>query len=248
MSNTLLTINNLQSSVDDKAILKGVNLEVKKGEIHVIMGPNGAGKSTLANVLMGHPAHEVTGGEAIFNDKDLLDMKVDERAREGLFMSFQYPEEVPGVTVVNFLRTAKGQLTGEVPSVFELNSDIHENLSDLNMSDSYLSRYLNQGFSGGEKKKNEILQMSVLQPKLAVLDETDSGLDVDAIKDVYEKIQKLSTADNAIVVITHYNKILKYIKPDVVHVLVDGKIVASGDMNLANKIEVEGYDVFRGGN
>lgn len=248
MSNALLTINNLQSSVDDKAILKGVDLAVNKGEIHVIMGPNGAGKSTLANVLMGHPAHEVTGGEAIFNGKDLLDMKVDERAREGLFMSFQYPEEVPGVTVVNFLRTAKGQLSGEVPSVFELNSDINENLADLNMSDSYLSRYLNQGFSGGEKKKNEILQMSVLQPKLAILDETDSGLDVDAIKDVYEKIQKLSTADNAIVVITHYNKILKYIKPDVVHVLVDGKIVASGDMDLANKIEVEGYDIFKGGN
>jgi len=245
MSLPMMVVSNLSSQVEGKAILKGIDLTVHPGEIHVIMGPNGAGKSTLANVLMGHPAHEVTGGTVVFNDKDLLEMAVDERAREGLFMSFQYPQEVPGVTVVNFLRTAKGELTGETPSLFEINSDIQDNLEDLNMSEAYLTRYLNQGFSGGEKKKNEILQMAVLAPKLAVLDETDSGLDVDAIKDVYEKIQKLSTKDNAIVVITHYNKILQYIKPDFVHILVDGRIVKTGDINLANSIEALGYDGFK---
>lgn len=245
MKQRIIKVDNLHSEVDQKAILKGVNLEVNAGEVHVIMGPNGAGKSTLANVLMGHPAHRVTGGQVDFNNKDLLALSVDERAREGLFMSFQYPEEVPGVTVVNFLRAAKGQVTGELPSVFEINSDIQENLEDLSMSSAYLERYLNQGFSGGEKKKNEILQMAVLQPKLAILDETDSGLDVDAIKDVYEKIQKLATPDNAIVVITHYNKILQYIKPDFIHILVDGRIVTSGDINLANRIESEGYDAFK---
>jgi len=245
MTKTLLKIDNLYSQVDDKVILKGVNLEVRAGEIHVIMGPNGAGKSTLANVLMGHPAHIVTDGHVNFNEKSLLEMSVDERAREGMFMSFQYPEEVPGVTVVNFLRTAKGQITGEMPSLFEINSEIFENLEDLNMRESYLERYLNQGFSGGEKKKNEILQMSILKPKLAILDETDSGLDVDAIKDVYEKIQKLSSEDNAIVVITHYNKILQYIRPDYIHILVDGRIVKSGDLSLAHRIESEGYETFK---
>jgi Fe-S cluster assembly ATP-binding protein len=248
MSKQIMAIKGLTSEVENKQILKGINLTINEGEVHVIMGPNGAGKSTLANVLMGHPSHSATGGEVEFVGKDLFDMKVDERARAGLFMSFQYPEEVPGVTVVNFLRTAKGQITGEMPSQFELNSDIYENLEDLNMSDAYLQRYLNQGFSGGEKKKNEILQMAVLEPKLAILDETDSGLDVDAIKDVYEKIQKLAKKDNAIVVITHYNKILNYIKPDFVHILVDGKIVKSGDLSLADTIEREGYDVFKGVN
>lgn len=248
MSNTIIDIKGLQSAVEGKEILKGLNLKVNKGEVHVIMGPNGAGKSTLANVLMGHPAYEVTGGDVTFVGEDLLEMSVDERARKGMFMSFQYPEEVAGVTVVNFLRTAVGQITGEVPSLFELNSDIKDNLDDLNMSDSYLQRYLNQGFSGGEKKKNEILQMSVLQPKLALLDETDSGLDVDAIKDVYQKIQSLASDDNAIVVITHYNKILQYIKPDFVHILVDGKIVETGDLELANKVEQLGYENFKGAN
>ncbi|MCK8060954.1 MULTISPECIES: Fe-S cluster assembly ATPase SufC [unclassified Fusibacter] len=248
MSKQIMAISGLKSEVENKEILKGIDLTINAGEIHVIMGPNGAGKSTLANVLMGHPAYQVTGGEVVFSGKNLLEMKVDERARQGLFMSFQYPEEVPGVTVVNFLRTAKAQVTGEMPSLFELNSDIHDNLEDLNMSDAYLTRYLNQGFSGGEKKKNEILQMAVLEPKLAILDETDSGLDVDAIKDVYEKIQKLSSDKNAIVVITHYNKILNYIKPDFVHILVDGKIVKSGDLSLADTIENEGYDVFKGAN
>ncbi len=246
MSENIIKIDGLKAVVEDKEILRGVDLTVNAGEIHVIMGPNGAGKSTLANVLMGHPNYEVVGGEVEFLGEDLFEMSVDERARKGMFMSFQYPEEIAGVTVVNFLRTAKGQVTGEVPSIFEINSDISENLADLKMSDSYLHRYLNQGFSGGEKKKNEILQMSILEPKLALLDETDSGLDVDAIKDVYYKIQDLAKEDNAIVVITHYNKILQYIKPDFVHILVDGKIVESGDMELANRVEVTGYDNFKG--
>lgn len=245
MSNAILKISNVHSIVGDKPILKGVSLEVNLGEIHVIMGPNGAGKSTLANVLMGHPAHMVTQGDAEFNGKSLFDLSVDERAREGMFMSFQYPEEVPGVTVTNFLRTAKGQIDGEMPSLFEINSDIHENLEDLAMSAAYLERYLNHGFSGGEKKKNEILQMAVLQPRLAILDETDSGLDVDAIKNVYEKIQRLASKDNAIVIITHYNKILHYIRPDFIHVLVDGKIVTSGDIDLAHQIEAQGYEAFK---
>lgn len=245
MSNTIITIKDLASQVEDKAILKGIDLEIKAGEIHVIMGPNGAGKSTLANVLMGHPAHEVTGGSVDFQGKDLLEMKVDERAKAGLFLSFQYPQEVPGVTVENFLRTAKKEQTSLMPSVTLFQKEIKEKMSMLSMDEKYLSRYLNQGFSGGEKKKNEILQMAVLKPKLAILDETDSGLDVDAIRDVYETVQKLANENNAILVITHYNKILDYIKPDFVHVLVDGKIVETGDLSLANRIEVEGYDSFK---
>ncbi len=245
MKDILLEINALQSQVEGKDILKGVNLKVRRGEIHVIMGPNGAGKSTLANVLMGHPSHQASGGKVYFDGRDLFEMSVDERARAGMFMSFQYPEEIPGVTVVNFLRTAVGQITGKMPSLFELNADINESIASLNMDQSYLSRYLNQGFSGGEKKKNEILQMAILKPKLAILDETDSGLDVDAIKNVYQEIQKLSSDDNAIVVITHYNKILNYIKPDYVHILVDGRIVESGDLELANKVERIGYDKYK---
>lgn len=245
MSNTIITIKDLASQVEDKAILKGIDLEIKAGEIHVIMGPNGAGKSTLANVLMGHPAHEVTGGSVDFQGKDLLEMKVDERAKAGLFLSFQYPQEVPGVTVENFLRTAKKEQSSLMPSVTLFQKEIKEKMSMLSMDEKYLSRYLNQGFSGGEKKKNEILQMAVLKPKLAILDETDSGLDVDAIRDVYETVQKLANENNAILVITHYNKILDYIKPDFVHVLVDGKIVETGDLGLANRIEVDGYDSFK---
>ncbi len=239
METLLLNVIDLQSKVEGKSILKGVNLKVKRGEIHVIMGPNGAGKSTLANVLMGHPHHEIVAGRVNFDGADLLAMSVDERARAGLFMSFQYPEEIPGVTVLNFLRTAVGQISGVTPSLFELNSKLASNLRDLNMDQSYMSRYLNQGFSGGEKKKNEILQMAILEPKLAVLDETDSGLDVDAIKDVYEKIQSLANDQNAIVVITHYNKILNYIKPDFVHILVDGRIVESGDATLADRAAMD---------
>lgn len=245
MSTQIISIKDLKSQVESKPILKGIDLEINAGEIHVIMGPNGAGKSTLANVLMGHPAHEVTEGAVNFLGNDLLEMKVDERAKAGLFLSFQYPQEVPGVTVENFLRTAKKERTSIMPSVTVFQKEIKKNMAMLSMDEKYLSRYLNQGFSGGEKKKNEILQMAVLQPKLAILDETDSGLDVDAIRDVYETVQKLASENNAILVITHYNKILEYIKPDFVHVLVDGKIVESGDLTLAERIETEGYDLFK---
>jgi Fe-S cluster assembly ATP-binding protein len=245
MSNKIISINQLTSMVEDKPILKGINLEINAGEIHVIMGPNGAGKSTLANVLMGHPAHKVTGGAVDFMGKDLLSMKVDERAKAGLFMSFQYPQEVPGVTVENFLRTAKKELCGIMPSVTLFQKDLKKHMQQLNMDEKYLNRYLNQGFSGGEKKKNEILQMAVLAPKLAILDETDSGLDIDAIREVYETVQKLASEKNAIIVITHYSKILEYIKPDFVHILVDGKIVESGDLRLAERIEESGYDHFK---
>lgn len=243
----ILKVQGLKSEAEGQSILKGIDLTVNAGEIHVVMGPNGAGKSTLANVLMGHPAHEVIEGEAVFLGKDLLDMKVDERAKAGLFLSFQYPQEVPGVTVQNFLRTAKKEISPIMPMMSALDKDIKSQMKQLDMDEKYLERYLNQGFSGGEKKKNEILQMAVLEPKLAILDETDSGLDVDAIKVVYETVQKLASENNAILVITHYNKILDYIKPDFVHVLVDGKIVESGDLSLAERIEKEGYETFRKG-
>ncbi len=241
----IMTIRDLKSSVGEQEILKGIDLDIHAGEIHVIMGPNGAGKSTLANVLMGHPSHEVTSGKVNFMGKDLLEMKVDERAKAGLFLSFQYPEEVPGVTVENFLRTAKKEVAGIMPMAFSFKKELSQKMDMLNMDSKYLERYLNQGFSGGEKKKNEILQMSVLNPKLAILDETDSGLDIDAIRVVYESVQKLSKEDNAILIITHYNKILNYIKPDFVHVLMDGKIVQSGDIGLAEAIEANGYEHFK---
>lgn len=245
MCESILKVSGLRAKVGDQEILKGVNLEIKPGEVHVIMGPNGAGKSTLANVLMGHPAYEVTGGEALFMNKDLLAMKVDERSRAGLFLSFQYPQEVSGVTVENFLRTAKKEVSGIMPMMGRFNATVKAEMQSLEMDEKYLARYLNEGFSGGEKKKSEILQMAVLAPKLAILDETDSGLDVDAIRVVYEKVQSLANANNAILVITHYNKILDYIKPDFVHVLVDGKIVKEGDLALANAIQESGYEAFR---
>lgn len=245
MAENIIKINGLRSKVEESEILKGIDLNINAGEIHVVMGPNGAGKSTLANVLMGHPAHEVTGGDVSFLGKDLLEMKVDERARAGLFLSFQYPQEVPGVTVENFIRTASKEVSGIMPMALAFKKDLKGKMGQLNMDEKYLDRYLNQGFSGGEKKKNEILQMAMLSPKLAILDETDSGLDVDAIKDVYEMVQSLSSEKNAILVITHYNKILNYIKPDFVHVLVDGKIVRSGDLALAEEIERTGYESFK---
>ncbi len=245
MADNIIKIEGLKASADGGEILKGIDLNINAGEIHVVMGPNGAGKSTLANVLMGHPAYEVTGGDVDFLGQNLLDMKVDERARAGLFLSFQYPQEVPGVTVENFIRTASKEVQGIMPMALAFKRDLKAKMSELNMDEKYLSRYLNQGFSGGEKKKNEILQMAMLNPKLAILDETDSGLDVDAIKDVYEMVQKLSSEKNAILIITHYNKILSYIKPDFVHVLVDGKIVKNGDLSLADEIEEKGYEAFK---
>jgi len=242
----ILKVNQLHSSVEGKNILKGVNLNIKAGEIHVIMGPNGAGKSTLANVLMGHPEHEVVSGEATFAGKDLLDMKVDQRAREGLFLSFQYPQVIPGVSVEGFVRQALTEKDGKKPSMFAMKAELDGHIIKLGLPKDTASRSLNQGFSGGEKKKNEMLQMTMLNPKLAILDETDSGLDVDAIRTVYEKVQSYSSPDNAVLVITHYNKILQYIKPDHVHIMVDGKIVLSGTSELADQIEREGYESIKG--
>jgi Fe-S cluster assembly ATP-binding protein len=208
------------------------------------MGPNGAGKSTLAYTLMGHPRYEVTDGDVTFLGQDLLDLKADERARKGLFLSFQYPEVIPGVTVENFLRTAKASVTGEKQGVVQFRRDLIKKMQELNMDEGVSQRYLNQGFSGGEKKKNEILQMLVLDPKLVILDETDSGLDVDAIKTVAKGVKAFANENNGVLVITHYNKLLSYIEPDFVHILVDGKIVASGDKSLADKIESDGFEAF----
>ncbi len=239
----ILNVKGLCCEVEGTPILKGVDLDIRPGEIHVIMGPNGAGKSTLSNVLMGHPAYEVTAGEATFLGKDLLELKVDERARMGMFLSFQYPHEIPGITVEGFIRQALTEKNdGQKPSAFAMRAELDGHVLDLALPKDTATRSLNQGFSGGEKKKNEMLQMAMLNPVMAILDETDSGLDVDAIRIVYENIQAFSTKENGILVITHYNKILKYIKPDVVHIMVDGKIVQRGDASLADQIEQHGYD------
>jgi Fe-S cluster assembly ATP-binding protein len=243
MKKNILKINNLRAEVNTgKEILKGLNIEINSGEIHVIMGPNGAGKSTLGNVLMGHPNYNVIDGQIEFDGEIINDIPVDERAKKGLFLSFQYPEEIPGVTVENFVRTSKNSVTGINSSIFKFKKELNKNMEELNMNAEYANRYLNVGFSGGEKKKNEILQMSILSPKLAVLDETDSGLDVDAIKVIYERVGNLVNDNNAVLVITHYNKILEYLKPDYVHILIDGKIVKTGGIELAQKIEKSGYE------
>ena len=243
MKKSILKVNNLRAQVNNgKEILKGLNIEINSGEIHVIMGPNGAGKSTLGNVLMGHPNYNVVDGEIEFDGEIINNMPVDERAKKGLFLSFQYPEEIPGVTVENFIRTAKNSITGVNNSIFKFKKELNENMESLNMNAEYSNRYLNVGFSGGEKKKNEILQMSILSPKLSILDETDSGLDVDAIKIIYERVGTLVNDDNAVLIITHYNKILEYLKPDYVHILVDGKIVKTGGIELAQEIDKSGYE------
>ncbi len=243
MQKQLLKIQGLRASIDNKEILKGgVNLDVNAGEVHVIMGPNGAGKSTLAYTLMGHPAYQVLEGSASLEGEDLLTMKVDERAKNGVFLSFQYPEVIPGITVENFLRTAKNAISSRKQSVIVFKKLLAEKMTELGIDTSYASRYLNEGFSGGEKKKNEILQMKVLEPKVAILDETDSGLDVDAIRIVAEGgVKQFASEDNGIIIITHYNKLLDYIKPDYVHILKDGQIVQTGDVALAKTIDEEGF-------
>lgn len=244
MSENLLTINNLKVSVgdDDKEILRGIDLKINKGEVHVIMGPNGGGKSTLAYTLMGHPKYRINDGDIIFGSTRINDMKTHLRAKMGLFLSFQYPEEIEGVTVEEFLRTAKTAVSGEQQKIIPFKKLINKKMEDLSMSEEYASRYLNVGFSGGEKKKNEILQMSILNPKLAILDETDSGLDVDAIKIVADGVNKIKNEENAFLIITHYNKLLEYIKPDFVHILLNGRIVKSGGIELANEIDEYGYE------
>ena len=242
----MLKIENLHVSVEGKEILKGVNLEVKKGEIHAIMGPNGSGKSTLSSVIAGNEDYEVTKGNIYFNDENIEDLSAEERAHKGIFMSFQYPVEIPGITVTNFIKTAinsnlKARGLKEMPAN-EMLKKIREKANLLEIDSRFLSRSLNEGFSGGEKKRNEIFQMAMLEPTLAILDETDSGLDIDALRIVASGVNKLKNKDNATVVITHYQRLLDHIIPDYVHVLQDGKIAKSGDKDLALQLEEKGYD------
>lgn len=242
----MLRIKDLQARVEDKEILKGINLEINPGEVHAIMGPNGSGKSTLSSVIAGREDYEVTGGQIDFDGEDLMDLDPEERAHKGIFLSFQYPVEIPGVTVSNFIKTAINEsrkARGEEPmEAREMLAKMREKSALLEMDKSYLSRSLNEGFSGGEKKRNEIFQMAMLEPKLAILDETDSGLDIDALRIVAGGVNKLRSKDNAVVVITHYQRLLDYIKPDFVHVLYNGKIVKSGGPELAHELEEKGYD------
>ena len=245
MSNSLLEIKDLYVNAEDKEILKGINLEINKGETHVIMGPNGSGKTTTANAILNNSAYKKEKGSIIFDNEDITNMKTDEIARKGIFMSFQLPEEIPGISVTNFLKYAKSKLTGKPIKVFEFKEELKKYMEELNMNSKNMERSLNVGFSGGEKKKNEILQMLVLNPKLAILDETDSGLDVDAINTVSKGIEMFKNKDNAVLIITHNTKILRNLNVDYVHVLVDGKIVKTGDAKLAKKIEEEGYKQFK---
>ncbi|WP_297632196.1 Fe-S cluster assembly ATPase SufC [uncultured Clostridium sp.] len=241
----LLEIKNLKTEAEGKEILKGLDLDINKGEIHVIMGPNGAGKSTLANTIMSHPRYTQTAGEILLEGEDISKLKTDERAKKGLFLSFQSPEEIPGITVENFLRTAKAEITGEPVKTLKFSNELKKISDSLKIKNGYLRRYLNVGFSGGEKKKNEVLQLLALNPKLAILDETDSGLDVDAVKVVSEGIKMFSNEDNAVLIITHNNRILDSLKVDYVHILVDGKIVKTGDSSLANEIQKDGFEKFK---
>ena len=243
----LLEINNLCTIAkddNDKKILKGLNLDINEGEIHVIMGPNGSGKSTLANTIFSSPRYIVTDGNIIFDGEDITNMSTDKIAKKGIFMSFQTPEEIPGISLANFLKSTKQSITGEKINVFKFYKEVENNMKELNMSNDYTSREFNVGFSGGEKKKNEILQMLILNPKLAILDETDSGLDVDAIKIVSKGINMYKNDNNAVLIITHSTKILESLKVDKVHILVDGKIVTTSDSKLAKEIEENGYKEF----
>ena len=241
----LLEINNLYVSAGEKEILKGINLEIKPGEIHVIMGPNGSGKSTTANAIFNNPEYTKTKGKIVFCGDDITEMKTDEIARKGIFMSFQLPEEIPGITVTNFLKSAKSNIEGKPIKYFEFKKQLEGYIDELKINSKILDRSLNVGFSGGEKKKNEILQMLVLNPKLAILDETDSGLDVDAIKIVSKGIEMFKNETNGVLIITHNTKILHNLKVDKVHVLVNGKIVATGTQELASQIEEKGYSDFQ---
>ena len=241
----LLQITALHVSVDGTEILKGVNLTIGHGETHAIMGPNGSGKSTLAYVLMGHPAYEITQGTVRYKGEDIVDMAPEARGQAGMFLGFQYPEEIPGVSVVNFLRTALSNREGTDYTVLELRLKVADAMTDLGMDASFADRYLNEGFSGGERKRNEVLQMAVLEPDLAVLDETDSGLDIDALRIVAEGVERLRNDNRGFLIITHYQRMLDYITPDFVHVFVDGRIAKSGDASLADSIETAGYDAYR---
>lgn len=241
----LLNISGLTANHEERQILKGVNLTVKPGEVHAIMGPNGSGKSTLAKVLAGHPSYQVTGGTVTISGQDLLALEPDERSKAGLFLAFQYPHEIPGVSILNFLRTAlNSRLEKEMP-VLEFRKLLYSKMEMLGMDKAFATRFVNDGFSGGEKKRCEILQMAILEPKLAVLDETDSGLDIDALKIVSQGVNKIKDTGSpqpGVVVITHYNRILDYLKPDFVHVFADGRIIKTGSGELAQELEEKGYD------
>ena len=242
----MLTIKDLHASVEDKEILKGINLQVNPGEVHAIMGPNGSGKSTLSTVIAGHEDYEVSKGSIVFDGEDLAELDAEQRAHKGVFLSFQYPVEIPGVTVTNFIKTAinasrKAKGLEDMPAK-EMLKSIREKAAMLEIDSKFLSRSLNEGFSGGEKKRNEIFQLAMLEPKLAILDETDSGLDIDALKIVANGVNKLKNENNAVVVITHYQRLFDYIVPDFVHVLYNGRIVKSGTKELAHELEAKGYD------
>jgi len=247
----MLSIKNLHASVEGKQILKGINLEVNAGEVHAIMGPNGSGKSTLSNVILGHPAYQVTAGQIIFDGEDLLELDPDERSRAGLFLAFQYPVAIPGVTLANFLRQAiNARLKAKDPeskgiSIPDFRRLLKAKMEYLQVDSSFAGRYLNEGFSGGEKKRAEILQMATLEPRIAILDETDSGLDIDALRIVAEGVNKLTGPDLGVLVITHYQRILNYIHPEFVHVMFEGQIVESGGADLAQRLEESGYDWIR---
>lgn len=244
MTATNLTVKDLRVAIEGKEILKGFNIEINGGEIHAIMGPNGTGKSTLASALMGHPKYEVTNGEVSFNGKDLLEMEVDERAREGLFLAMQYPSEISGITTADFLRSAINAKRGEGNeiSLMKFIRQLDKKMEVLEMDEKYSQRYLNEGFSGGEKKRNEILQLLMTEPKVAILDEIDSGLDIDALKVVANGVNAMRSPEFGCLIITHYQRLLNYITPDFVHVMMQGRIVKSGGPELAERLEAEGYD------
>lgn len=241
----LLRVENLHVAVEEKEILKGIDLTINTGEIHVVMGTNGAGKSTLANAIMGNPAYTVTEGKIVFDGKDITEDAVNDRAKAGIFMSFQSPISIPGITVENFIRTAKITITGEQQRALAFKKELKSKMDELSFDSSYAQRYVNDGFSGGERKKNEILQMSILNPKLAMLDETDSGLDVDAVRIVSEGVSRFHNENNAVLIITHHNSILQKLKPDFVHILINGRIVKTGDASLVAEIEKQGYDAYK---
>lgn len=245
MSENLLEVKDLYVNAEEKEILKGINLNIKKGEIHVIMGPNGSGKTTTANAILNNPAYSKIKGNILFEGEDITNSRTDEIARKGVFMSFQSPEEIPGVSVTNFLKYAKNKITGKPVKIFEFKDELKKYMDELSMNPKNMDRSLNVGFSGGEKKKNEILQMLVLNPKLAILDETDSGLDVDAIKTVSKGIEMFKNKDNAVLIITHNTKILHSLKVNYVHILVNGKIVKTGSQELAKEIEENGYAQYK---
>ena len=241
MSGPLLEIKNLHVQVEGKEILKGISLTVEKGQVHALMGPNGSGKSTLSNTLMGHPKYQVTQGEILYQGKNLAGVKTDARARTGIFLAFQYPTAIPGVSVANFLRTAMKARFGEAFQPKEFRKEFKSAMAALGIDETFATRYVNDGFSGGEKKRHEILQMKLLKPELAILDETDSGLDIDALRTVAEGINLLRAPNLGILLITHYQRILNYVQPDVVHVLINGQIIRSGGKELAHELEAKGY-------